>query len=472
MIETLEQDDGVVHHSLVSKFPIPGPDGEAALVGGMAIDITDRMRAEEALVEADRRKDEFLATLAHELRNPLAPIRNALHLMKHREGDDRDIEPERAMAERQVAHLARLVDDLMDVSRIGRGQIELRKVPLELAPAVRQAVEALQGTYRGAGPRPDRLPARRADPAGGRPDEAGAGGLEPAVQRRQVHRAGGADPGCRPAGRGPRSSSGCGTRASGSSPRCCQRVFEMFAQVDQRSERTQGGLGIGLSLVKTLVEMHGGTIEAHSRGPGTGSEFVVRLPVLPAAAERPVEPRRDGPVGAEGSPPRRRILVVDDNVDAATSLARLLSRLMGQEVRVAHDGPAALEVAGAFRPELVLLDIGMPGMDGHEVARRLRGRPEFERTMLVALTGWGQEADRRRSREAGFDHHLVKPVDPGALRELLDESGVPPRSGPVGIEPARLPTARPHGHALRDRERQRQADPELLAARSDTDMPW
>ena len=175
--------------------------------------------------------------------------------------------------------------------------------------------------------------------------------------------------------------------------------------------------------MKTLVELHGGTIEAHSRGPGTGSEFVMRLPVLPAAAERPVEPRRDGPVGAEGSPPRRRILVVDDNVDAATSLARLLSRLMGQEVRVAHDGPTALEVAGAFRPELVLLDIGMPGMDGHEVARRLRGRPEFEETLIVALTGWGQEADVERSRAAGFDHHLVKPANPEAILELLRTTG-------------------------------------------------
>ena len=196
----------------------------------------------------------------------------------------------------------------------------------------------------------------------------------------------------------------------GIAPEMLPRVFEMFAQVDHRSDRSQGGLGIGLGLVKTLVEMHGGTITAHSDGPGTGQR--VRRP-----AARPRRPRRpSGRAGAgsargtEAALPRRRILVVDDNVDAAKSLARLLTRLYGQEVRVAHDGPAALAAAGEFRPEVVLLDIGLPGMDGYEVARRLRERPEFEETLLVALTGWGQEADRERSRAAGFDHHLVKPA--------------------------------------------------------------
>ncbi len=418
VIEDLKQEDGERNRSLVSKFPIPGPDGQVALVGGMAIDITDRMRAEEALKEADRRKDEFLATLAHELRNPLAPIRNALHLMKHRDGGDQDIEAERAMAERQVAHLARLVDDLMDLARISRGRIELRKEPLELAPAVRQAVEAVQSTIEGRGhalivslpAEPIRL---EADPTR----------LEQVIWNLLSNAAKYTEPGGQVRLTALREGGEVVLRVRdtgiGIESDMLPRVFGMFAQADHRSGRTQGGLGIGLSLVKTLVEMHGGTIEAHSQGPGTGSEFVVRLPVLPGAVEQRVEPKRDEPVRAAAAPPRRRILVVDDNVDAATSLARLLSRLMGQEVRVAHDGPSALEVAEEFRPDLVLLDIGMPGMDGHEVARRLRGRPEFERTLLVALTGWGQEQDRKKSSESGIDCHLVKPVDPAALGALL-----------------------------------------------------
>ena len=197
------------------------------------------------------------------------------------------------------------------------------------------------------------------------------------------------------------------------------KVFDMFVQVGEHRDHAQGGLGIGLSLVRTLVEMHGGSITATSDGPGHGSEFVLRLPVL-SRTQGVEAPQRDRPGEPAGKTPRRRILVVDDNVDAARSLARLLTRVYGQEVRVAHDGPEALAVAGEFRPEVVLLDIGLPGMDGNEVARRLRGRPEFEKTLIVALTGWGQEEDVARSREAGFDHHLVKPANPDAIRELLD----------------------------------------------------
>jgi CheY-like chemotaxis protein len=198
------------------------------------------------------------------------------------------------------------------------------------------------------------------------------------------------------------------------------RIFEMFTQVDHRSTRAQGGLGIGLGLVKSLVEMHGGTITAGSDGPGMGSEFVVRLPALPSGWEPPavVTPRvRATP--ASGTP--HRILVVDDNADAALSLAKLLTRLYGKEVRVAHDGPEALTAVEEFEPEVVLLDIGMPGMDGYEVARQLRRRPAFAGTMLVALTGWGQESDRQESREAGFDRHLVKPVNPEEIRALMTD---------------------------------------------------
>ena len=201
-------------------------------------------------------------------------------------------------------------------------------------------------------------------------------------------------------------------------PEMLPKIFDMFVQLEDHKAHAQGGLGIGLCLVRTLVELHEGSITVHSDGLGTGSEFAVRLPILPVAGVvRAPAPNQRG--GSSATPPRRRILVVDDNMDAAKSLARLLERLHGQEVRVAHDGPEALAVADEFRPEVVLLDIGLPGMSGYEVAEHLRGLPEFEETLIVALTGWGQEDDRRRSRGAGIDHHLVKPVDPEALTRLL-----------------------------------------------------
>jgi PAS domain S-box-containing protein len=378
----------------------------------------DNTRLYDRLREADRRKDEFLATLAHELRNPLAPIRNALLLMRG-PAPPGGHEPVRAMAERQVAHLARLVDDLMDVARISEGKIELRRESVDLHTVVRQAVETARpliddrrhrlvvtlppGPVRLEGD-PTRLEqvlwnllnnAAKYTGPGGRIDlSAEAVGGQVVVRVRDT--------------------------GVGIEPSMLPRLFRMFVQLGEHKEHARGGLGIGLGLVRTLVELHGGTITALSEGPGKGSEFVVRLPSPPGTPAGPAAPEaRDR--GAEPGLSRRRILVVDDNVDGAVSLARLLELLHGHEVQVAHDGPSALEVADRFRPEVVLLDIGLPGMDGHEVARRLRARPEFGRTPLVALTGWGQESDRRRSREAGFDHHLVKPVDLDALSGLLAE---------------------------------------------------
>ena len=417
VIETLEHEDGVLRHSIVSKFPIPSPDGEGVLVGGMAIDVTDRIRAEEALKEADRRKGEFLATLAHELRNPLAPIRNALSLMKH-PGERCDLEAERTMAERQVVHLARLVDDLMDISRINQGRIELRKQTLDLARIVERAVEAIQSSIEGRGHAlsvslPRESVRLEADPT--RLEQViwnllsnAAKYTEPGGQiRLSVRRDGGLvalrvrDTGI------------------GIEPEMLPRIFGMFVQADGRRDRSQGGLGIGLSLVKALVEMHGGGVEARSGGPGKGSEFVVRLPVTPETTQDRTGPDRREHSHTGTKPPCRRILVVDDNVDAATSLSRLLRRVYGQEVRVAHDGQEALGLVEEFQPEVVLLDIGMPGMDGYEVARRMKGHRAFAGARFIALTGWGQETDRLRSREAGFEHHLVKPVDPEVLSRLL-----------------------------------------------------
>jgi CheY-like chemotaxis protein/nitrogen-specific signal transduction histidine kinase len=379
-----------------------------------AREAASRRRAEEA----DRRKDEFLATLAHELRNPLAPIRNALHLMGHPTGAGQDFEVERAMAERQVVHLARLIDDLMDVARISKGKIELRKEVVDLATVVNQAVEtarpliderrhrlsvSLPGeTIRLEGDitRLEQIlwnllnnAAKYTDPGGSIRLTVEPGGGEVAIRVRDT--------------------------GIGIEPAMLPVVFEMFAQVDHRSARAQGGLGIGLGLVKTLVEMHGGTIAAASDGPGAGSVFTVRLPVIADTIDGRARPKAEDRARPEGVPPRRRILVADDNADAANSLARLLRRLHGQDVRVAHDGPEALAAADSFLPEVALLDIGMPGMDGYEVARRLRENPDLQGLFLVALTGWGQEADRRRSEEAGFDRHLIKPVDPEVVRELL-----------------------------------------------------
>ncbi len=387
---------------------------------GITVDVTQRIQQEEALKEADRRKDEFLATLAHELRNPLAPIRNALHLMRGPAANGDGHEAERAMAERQVVHLARLVDDLMDVARISQGKIDLRKEVLDLAAVVGRAVESARTAIDERGHHltvelPEGSIRLEADPT--RLEQVlwnllnnAAKYTEPGGQIRLAVESGEGEVAIRVWDTG-----------IGIAPEMLPEVFEMFAQVDHRSARTQGGLGIGLGLVKTLVGMHGGTITAHSAGPGTGSEFVVRLPALPATSPQGAPSGQDRPGEAGTALPCRRILVVDDNADAAHSLAKVLSRLYGQEVRVAHEGHEALEAAQSFRPEVVLLDIGMPGMDGYEVARRLRDLPECEGTLLVALTGWGQEQDRVRSQDAGFDHHLVKPVDPEMLRGLLAE---------------------------------------------------
>ncbi len=337
------------------------------------------------------------------------------------------------MAERQVTHLARLVDDLMDVARINKGKIELRKEVLELAPIVAHAVESARVAIEGRGHHlavtlPEESVRVEADPTR----------MEQVLDNLLSNASKYTDPGGRITLAVERRDGEVEIRVAdtgiGIEPAMLPRIFEMFAQVDGRSARSGGGLGIGLGLVRSLVEMHGGTIKAHSAGPGTGSEFVVRLPALSTEPQAPRLTRDDR--GAREEVRRRRVLVVDDNADAANSLARLLTRLYGQDVRVSNDGASALEAAEEFRPEVVLLDIGMPEMDGYEVARRLRSRPGFEQTLLVALTGWGQQSDRRRSAEAGFDRHLVKPVDPELLEDLLagvaEPGPPPPRPGGGG----------------------------------------
>jgi PAS domain S-box-containing protein len=375
----------------------------------------ERARAEEALREADRRKDEFLATLAHELRNPLAPIRNALHLLRLTGGSGPAADRIHEMMERQVGHMVRLVDDLLEVSRITRGKIELRRERVELAAVVRNAVETSRPLVEAA--RHDLSVSVSGEPV---IVEADPVRLAQVVSNLLNNAAKYTDEGGRIAVSARREGGDAvvAVRDSGAGipEEMLPRIFEMFTQVDRTLGRAAGGLGIGLALTRSVVEMHGGRVEARSDGPGRGSEFVVRLPLAAAEGSAADGEARDGVTPAALAP--RRILAVDDNRDAADSMGMLL-RLLGADVQVVYDGPAALAAIGDDRPEVILLDIDMPGMDGYEVARRLRQDPRLGDATLIALSGWGQEDDRRRAREAGFDHHLVKPVAPDALQALL-----------------------------------------------------
>jgi PAS domain S-box-containing protein len=372
----------------------------------------------QALREADRRKDEFLATLAHELRNPLAPIRNSLQILKMPRVDAATIERSRDMMERQMHHLVRLVDDLLDVSRVMKGKIDLRRERVEIAAVVSRAVETVQPLADVQGHRlsitlPKESLMVEADPV--RLAQVIGNLLTNAVKY--------TEPGGRIMLTAERSGGEAVVRVRdtgiGIAPEMLQRIFDLFVQVDHTASRSQGGLGIGLTLVKNLVEMHNGTVEARSEGLGKGSEFIVRLP---AAASSPVAEAGEGPHTQAKAPASSgfNVLVVDDNQDAANSLAMLL-RLQGHEVRVAYSGMAAMEMTKTYRPHLVFLDIGMPGMDGYEVARRLREQPDSSKIIMAAMTGWGQQEDRRRTAEAGFNYHLVKPPDPKAIDGVLAE---------------------------------------------------
>lgn len=386
--------------------------------------------------ETDRRKDEFLATLAHELRNPLAPLRNALQLMQL--SPDRHTQAHaREMMERQLSQLVHLVDDLLDVSRISTGKLELRKERMNIATAVRNAIETSHPLIEARRQQltvemPNRPVWIDADPVR----------LSQALLNLLNNAAKYSDPDGRiqlsVACEGDEAVIRVKDDGIGIDAQMLPRIFDLFVQADRSIGKSQGGLGIGLSLVKRLIEMHGGQVEAHSEGLGHGSEFIVRLPVSepPAVEEHSATAGKQPASQDELSPPcrdrqtnpcRRRVLVVDDNRDAAESMGELLA-FMDNEVRIAVDGARAIEEAALFRPDMVLLDIGLPGLDGYEVARRIRSIPDLCKVKLVALTGWGQEKDRRLSREAGFDHHLVKPTDPVEIAKIL--RGLPPEIVP------------------------------------------
>jgi len=400
-------------------------DGKLVRAWGTQLDITEQKRLEEELrrraeelVGADRRKDQFLAMLAHELRNPLAPIRNAVELMRQVETLDPSFQPSREMVERQVKHLARLVDDLLDVSRITQGSIRLRKEVLDLGTIVQRAVEGTRSIIESrAHTLSVRLPAEpvrlEADPTR----------LEQVISNLLNNAAKYTMPGGHVWVTASREGEEAVVRVRDSGigvpPDVLERVFEPFVQSDGSLARTDGGLGVGLTLVRSLVEMHGGRVEAASPGLGQGSEFVLRFPApLSSEAALPAEPAPA--VSARGL----RVLVVEDNIDAAESLATLL-RLWNHDVNVVHDGCKALEAAREQQPEVVLLDIGLPGLDGYQVARRLRDEIGLDHALLVAMTGYGQPEDRRRSQEAGIQYHFVKPVEPLVLRNLLAGAAMP-----------------------------------------------
>jgi signal transduction histidine kinase len=373
--------------------------------------LAERARAEESLRLSDQRKNEFLATLGHELRNPLSPMLTGMHLLRAGGVDNAKAAQVLAVMERQITHLARLVDDLLEVSRITRGLIEVRRDPLDLVSVVGATLDTLRPTIEAAGHELTvDLPSSSIPVIGDqvRLTQVFANLLTNAAKYTTGH----GQIRVTAATAAGRAFVSVRDNGIGIPPSHLTSVFDMFMQVDRSNRRAQDGLGVGLTLVRTLIEMHGGRVEARSEGSGQGSEFVVELPLL---AER--VPDRDPPSTLQPFP-ERRILVVDDNRDAAETLGALLERL-GATVSVVHSGRSALEHLDQFDPDAMLLDIGMPEMDGYELARQVRATPNHAKTLLIALTGWGQEQDFRHSRAAGFDHHLVKPPDIDRLRDLL-----------------------------------------------------
>ena len=417
--------DGQLRWHLARAVAVRDEHGHVSCWFGTSTDIQDRIETEQALKDADARKDQFLATLAHELRNPLSPISNALQLWPRVANDPAEMDHLRAVISRQVKQLIRLIDDLMDFSRIARGKSKLRRQAVDVAALIRDAVEAVQPlistmSHRFSVEVPDQPVFVYGDAA--RLTQVFSNILNNAAKytprngavRVLVERD------------GDRAVIRVRDNGLGIPPQLLGVIFEAFRQVDSTLDRSQGGLGIGLTLARQFVELHGGTIEAHSAGVGQGSEFVVRLPAL-ARAPDPVPTGVPAVAAKGGRAPRpqrqlaevrHRVLVVDDLTESAETLASILI-WMGHDAVALNEGPAAIDWILANHPDLVFLDIAMPGLDGYEVARRLRQHPELRATVLVALTGYGQQEDRRRALEAGFDFHLIKPMDIAALEDLL-----------------------------------------------------
>jgi PAS domain S-box-containing protein len=400
-----------------SAAPIRSPEGN--IVGAVVVfhDITERKKVEHALKEVDRRKDDFIALLAHELRNPLAPLRNGLQVIRLGASDADSVAQARAMMERQLGHMVRLIDDLLDISRISRNKMELRRSRVLLADVVASAVEAARPLIDAAGhelnvslpPEPVLLDADLTRLAqvfnnlltNSAKYTEGSGHISLAAERR-----------------GEDVLVSVRDNGIGIPTAALPNIFDMFCQVDRSIERSAGGLGIGLALVKALVEMHGGTVTVQSDGEGKGSTFTVKLPVLASPRQLTISTPDKGH-GLRG--PKRRMLVVDDNRDSAESMAIML-KLLGNDVRIAHDGIEAVEAAEVFRPQVILMDVGMPRLNGLDATRRIREQPWGRPVVIVALTGWGQDGDKARSQEAGCNGHLVKPVSLTDLQKFLADA--------------------------------------------------
>jgi PAS domain S-box-containing protein len=409
--------DGRLFDASVTISPLKDESGKIIGASDITRDITERKRLYQQLQEADRRKDEFLATLAHELRNPLAPIRNALQILRLAGDDKTAVEKALIVMERQIQQMVRLIDDLMDVSRITRNKLQLRPERVDLVTVLRNTVDISRPLIEAAGHKLTvTLPKEPIYV------DADAARLAQVFSNLLNNAAKYTEPGGRIWLTVERENKRAVVRIKdsglGISAEHLPHIFEMFAQVERSLEYSQGGLGIGLTLAKHLTEMHGGTIEAHSEGQDKGSEFIVCLP------ETGSIPVQQGP--SVGQSERKaaagqcKILIVDDDEDTVTSMSMML-RILGHDTFFAYDGQQAVEAAKLYRPDIVLLDIGLPKMNGYETARRIRQGPWGKEMKLIALTGWGQEKDKRRSKEAGFDRHLLKPVEPAALEELLKE---------------------------------------------------
>ena len=407
--------------------PVFAADGSVVAVAGSTRDITDRKRAEDALrdsqrelTEANRVKDEFLAMLGHELRNPLAPISTAVQLLRMQKVESREL----AVIERQVGHLTRLVDDLLDVSRITRGKVELNRRPFEVWDAVARAMEIASPLLEQRRHLVDVMV-----PSSGLVVDADIDRLAQVIANLLTNAAKYSDPESRIAVRAGRVDAmvqlAVSDQGIGIAPDMLGRVFDAFVQQPQAIDRSRGGLGLGLTIVRSLVALHGGTVRAESGGPGHGSTFVVDLPL---AERTSAAASQQGSPSVQATSGPQRVLVVDDNVDAAEMLAEVLAHL-GYSVSIAHDGPTALEQAKTFVPHVALLDIGLPVMDGYELAERLRVQTNGNGNVaLIAITGYGQDADRARSRRAGFQHHLVKPIDLQQLAVVVDAALVERRT--------------------------------------------
>ncbi len=403
----------------LSISPIHNDAGEVVGASKIASDITESKRIARVLAEADRRKDQFLAMLAHELRNPLAAVSSGMELLAVSTDEAQQAEARRMM-DRQIKHLVHLVDDLLDMSRISRGVVILRQDVLDARTVVERAGEAARPLMR-----EHRHSFEVVIPDDALPVLGDATRLEQLLANLLTNAAKYTPPGGRIRIDATRLEDhielAVRDNGIGIPPNLLPEVFDLFAQSERLPDRASGGLGIGLTLVKAIALMHGGSVDARSKGPGQGSVFTVRLPAVDAATDA----RTEGTTGTEPAPKAgapQRILVVDDNQDAAMALAQLLE-IAGHSVHAVYDGPSALEAAAAFRPDTVLLDIGLPGLDGYEVARRLRADPALQDVLLIAISGYCQAEDRRRSRKAGFDHHVAKPTDHRELLALIADPG-------------------------------------------------